>query len=83
MGSGEQGLLGSLPSGQRSGEAMPRNPEDEFYDSHREILRGKEIITAEGQAVLDEFETLIKEKSRVKSRRTSLKSARENDLKNA
>ena len=82
MGSEDQGLLGSSPSGQRSAATMPGSLEDEFYDSHT-ILRGKEILLAEGQSTLDEFEVLLKDKSKVKPRLTSMKTATENDLKNA
>ena len=82
MGSEGQGLLDTSSSGQGSGTTSTGNLADELYSS-RPILRGKEIIEAEGQTTLDEFEALLKDKSRVKSRLKSMKSATENDLKNA
>ena len=79
-GTGEQGELGSPSLGLGSGRATPR---DEILDdSHQEILRRKAMVESEGRAVIQEFEALLKEKTKVKSRLTSTKTATENDLKN-
>ena len=67
-GTGEQGELGSPSSGLGLGRATPR---DEILDdSHQEILRRKAMVESEGRAVIQEFEALLKEKTKVKSRLT-------------
>ena len=55
---------------------------DEVYRSHQ-VLKGRQIIDADGEDTVGEFNALLKEKAKVKSRLTSMKTSTDNDLNRA